>query len=285
MVLPPAEAASLQRDVREGNRHYQRGDYESSREKYTQALTSDPESDIVNFNLGTVLYKEKDYEAAIDHLQKALLTEDDDLKEKTYYNLGNALYQSGAAQTKEDIDQAVSSLEKSLGQYERAMAIDGKDEDAKHNYDFVKKELELLKQQQQQKQDQEKSDESKDPKEQQQNQEEQEEKNAQDQPQQSGQDQEREQKANEQQQGQEEQKQTQEPQSNGEQKSDQGRGQEGKESYNNQQESAGQPQDGQELTPKEAQMTLERYKQTEEPQGLLNVYQRRGNEGPVLKDW
>src|SRR6185503_2099568 len=74
--------------VNAGNRLYERGKYESAIGLYEQDLKKDPESDVVNFNLGTARYKKGDYPQAIAHLQKSLLTDDEKLKEKAHYNLG-----------------------------------------------------------------------------------------------------------------------------------------------------------------------------------------------------
>ena len=65
-----AEAASPRKSVKEGNLYYQQEDYAASRDKYEEALEKDPESDIVNFNLGTALYKEKDYHIQIQVNQR-----------------------------------------------------------------------------------------------------------------------------------------------------------------------------------------------------------------------
>lgn len=255
------EAVSPRRNVKEGNLLYKQGDYAASKEKYSEALEKVPESDIINFNLGTVLYKDEDYEKAIDHLQKSLLSEDDGLKKGAYYNLGNALYKFGVLNEENDISDAISTLEKSLSQYERAMEME-EDDDAKHNYEFVKKELARLqiKQQQQQGQGQQKkSDESKD-------QEGEGDQQQQQRQQQKGDEQQEQGKDQREQQGQDEQPQNQQ------EKEDQGRGQSEEEDYNKQKESGGQPQDAQELTQEEARMLLESYQQAEEPQGLLNVH-------------
>jgi len=274
------EAASPKRSVKEGNLLYQKGDYAASREKYAEALKKIPESDIINFNLGTALYKDEDYEKAADHLQKALLSENDELKKGAYYNLGNALYKSGIMHEEDDISLAISSLEKSLSQYERALAID-KDDDAQHNYEYVKEELKRLKvkqqqqkqQKQQQQQDQGQSDQS-DKSEGQESES--------DQQQQRQQQEDQQQQQDEAQQGQPEQD---EPSQEQQEKSDQDRGQSTKEDYNGQQESGARSQDAQELTQEEARMLLESYQQAEEPQGLLNVFPESKGMRPVLKDW
>ena len=278
-----AEGASPKRDVREGNIRYEQGDYAASREKYLKALEKDPESEIINFNLGTAFYKEEDYDQSVSHLQKVLLSDNEDLKENAHYNLGNVLYQLGMTRVGEDINAAVSSLENSLNQYKSALSINQEDKDAKHNYDYVQKELLRLKEMQKQQQQDQKQ--SKEKNEQQQQQDQQSQKEQQDQ-----QDQQEAQKQQQQGQqgesGEEEQDRSEQGERQGQQeKSDQERGQAGKEDYNKQQETGTQSPDAQELTQKEAQMLLEGYQQTEEPQGMLKVYPRADDMRPVIKDW
>ncbi len=145
--------------VGEGNKLFERGDYGQAAEKYKEALKKDQNSDIINFNLGTALYKNKEYDQAVEQLQRSLLSDDEKLRGKAGYNLGNALYKSGIAREKSDLPKAIQSLEQSLKNYERTLAVDKEDKDARYNYEFVKKELERLKkkqEQQQQKHDQQK---------------------------------------------------------------------------------------------------------------------------------
>ncbi|OGX37140.1 MAG: hypothetical protein A3C36_06755 [Omnitrophica WOR_2 bacterium RIFCSPHIGHO2_02_FULL_52_10] len=246
-----------------------------------EALTKNPESDIINFNLGAALYKEREYDQALDHFQKALLSEDARLKEKAYYNSGNTLYQIGRAKEQAAVEQAVTSLEKSLNQYERALEIDRKDGDTLNNYAFVEKELKRLKemmqnQQQQQKNDQKQdSGDSQDQKQQQGG----EQKPQQDQGQREQQEQSQQQQ-NEQQQGQQE-----HPENKGSQQ-EQSASQSSGERQEQRKDANGQTQaNAQELTQEEAQMLLENYQQTEEPQGLLNLHQKIQDSRPVTKDW
>ena len=129
---------------------YEKGDYDASLKEYQEALDKDPESDVINFDAGTAYYKKEEYKKSIEHLQKALLSEDEGLRQNAYYNLGNALYQLATQAT--NIEDALSSLEQSLMQYESAMNLDDKDHDARYNHEFVKKELKRLKEKQEQQQ-------------------------------------------------------------------------------------------------------------------------------------
>ena len=150
----PSWAALFGGKVGEGNNLFERGDYGQAAEKYKEALKKDENSDIINFNLGTALYKNKEYDQAVTQLQKSLLSDDEKLKGKAGYNLGNAFYKSGISREKSDIKKAIQSLTQSLKSYERTLAIDKDDNDAQFNYEFVKKELERLKKKQEQPQNQ-----------------------------------------------------------------------------------------------------------------------------------
>lgn len=261
-----ALAASPARDIKDGNSLFGEEDYNSSIEKYSQALEKEPESDIINFNIGTAYYKKGDYEKAMMHLQKALLSEDDLFKKNAHYNVGNTFYRLGMWQREDNIDAAISSLKQSLGHFERTLKIDDKDDDAKYNYEFVKKELEkLLKEQQKQKQpkqdskSQEKDDQQQD-------------------------------------QGQSQQSDSQEKQDGGssgepdktdtekDDIDDSGKQEDqGSQKQDSSLSSADIPEG--EMTQKEAEMILKGYQQNEEPKGLLNLMEHNAYESAVIKDW
>jgi len=267
------EAASPKQTIREGNLLYEQGNYIASEKKYKEALEKDTESDIINFNLGAALYKKEEYGKAVDHFQKVYLSEDGQLKQKAYYNSGNALYKIGIFQEHEgSATAAIPPVEQSLKQYERALEIDEDDEDTKYNYAFVQKELkrlqEIQKQEQQQGDQGEDSGPSEGQKQQQQGQQSQ---NSQEQQDSQGQ--------------QQEQGNEQKSQQQGQQDSDQRQGQEGGEKDNNEQNTGVQPQSASELTPREALMLLQKYQQTEEPQQPLNMQPKVNNSSPVLNDW
>jgi len=298
------EAASPKRAIKEGNLLYEQGDYIASEKKYKEALEKDSESDIINFNVGAVLYKKEEYGEAMDHFQKVYLSEDDQLKQKAYYNSGNALYKIGISEERRgSATAAIPHVEQSLKQYDRALGIDEHDEDTKHNYAFVQKELKRLKEiqkQEQQEDDQEEDSEQSEDQEQQQGEQSQ---NSQEQKGQKGQEQQQGQQSqnSQEQQGQEGQEQQQqqgqqqeqgneqEGQQQGQQAEqqdlDQGQGQKDREEGNNQQNTGTQSQSASELTPQEALMLLERYQQSEEPKQPLTMQPKVNNSSPVLNDW
>jgi len=278
------DAASPKQTIKEGNVFYEQGDYIASEKKYKEALKKDAESDIINFNLGAALYKKEEYGEAVDHFQKVYLSEDDQLKQNAYYNSGNALYKLGIAEEHEgSATAAIPPVEQSLKQYERALEIDENDEDTKHNYAFVQKELKRLQEIQKQKKQQGDQGEDSEQSGDQQQQQGQQSQNSQEQQSQEGQEQ-QDSQSQQQEQGNEQENQ-QQGQQEEQQDSSQKQGQKDGEEDNNQQNTGLPPQSASELTPREAQMLLEKYQQTEEPQQMLNMQPKSNYSAPVLNDW
>jgi len=265
--LRPVQAASARESVRQGNRLYGQGEFADSLKKYEEALEKAPESDIVNFNAGTAFYKQKQYDEAIAHFQKTILSDDASLRERAYYNLGNSFYRSGIGKEKTDINAAVASLQGSLRHLASALALDKEDQDAQYNYDFVNKELERLRkeQQKQQRQSQQNQDRQKDEGQQQDSPSGEERPGTKD--------------------GQIEQPRSDVQRSDQEENSPQSGSGEAQEQKPQEKEQPAGSVSGQELTQSEAQRLLQNYQQTEEPQGLLHVFEEKHETGTVIKDW
>lgn len=268
-------AVQAKKEVKRGNLLYNKGQFAEALKKYEEALLDVPESDIVNFNLGAALYKIEDYQAAIGHFEKSLVSEQESLEQKASYNIGNAKYKFGAGFEETDLLKAIGLLKESLRHYECALELVPEDEDTKYNYEFVKKELERLqqkleKQQQEQKQQrQQEKGESEEKKEQRKMTRMQEEQK-------------------EQQERETEQKQSQQP----------GQGKEEKEqaesvSPEQQRETeegqasrqSTQADESEEMSEQEALMLLENYNQEEEPKGLYKEKMPTADLTDVLKDW
>ncbi|MBN1871996.1 MAG: tetratricopeptide repeat protein [Candidatus Omnitrophica bacterium] len=139
-------AGGAKKSVKKGNLLYNKGDYEKALDAYEEALIESPDSDIVNYNIGGALYKNNNYEAAVNHLEKSLVSDSDELQQKASYNLGNAEYKAATQKEGEDLEGAIALMRSALRHYGRAIELDSEDEDAKYNYEFVKKELERLEQ-------------------------------------------------------------------------------------------------------------------------------------------
>ena len=61
--------AWVSRDVNKGNEFYQKNRYEDALKRYEKARDKAPDSDIINYNLGTTQYKLGDYKKAEDSLR------------------------------------------------------------------------------------------------------------------------------------------------------------------------------------------------------------------------
>ena len=251
-------ASRAKKEVKRGNLLYNEGKFEEALKKYEEALKDSPDLDITNFNLGAALYKTGSYQAAATHFEKSLLTEDQSLEQKASYNSGGADYKYGISKEDTDLAGAVDLLKKSLRRYQRAIELGPEDKDAKHNYEFVKKELERLQkklkqqpkeQQKKQKQDSQKQKE----KEQQEKEKEQQEKEK----------------------DEEESSQQPEPEEKEEEKPEQ--------QEEEDQRSGARPRE--EMSEEEAAALLENYRREEEPKGLYKEKIPTRGMPEVLKDW
>ena len=274
--------STAKKEVKRGNLLYNKGEFEEALKKYKQAIADSPDSDIVNFDLGAALYKTQSYQAAAGHFEKSLLTEDQSLEQKASYNTGNAEYKYGISKEDTDLAEAVNLLKQSLHHYQRAIELDPEDKDAKHNYEFVKKELERLqkklKQQQQKQQEQQKQQQQKEEKEKEKRQESKSEKDQQKEEEKKEREKEGE-KSSQQEQDEREQKKEEKPEQP-EPKKDEQPEQQKKEKK----QRAGVEPEG-EMSENEASTLLENYRREEEPKGLYKEKIPTGGMPEVLKDW
>ncbi len=116
------------KQVTEGNKLYAEEKYDEANNKYRDALIENPESSIVNFNIGDVQYKKRNFEEAAKSYEKSTSSEDIIVQSKSYYNIGNTLYKMG-------------KLPESILAYKKALELNPEDEDAKYNLEYVRAKL------------------------------------------------------------------------------------------------------------------------------------------------
>ncbi len=277
--------------VRTGNRQYRKGDYAAALESYQKALEKDPNSDIINFNIGTAMYQQQDYPGAITRLQQALLTEDISLQQKTAYNLGSAFYQQGKTLEQADINGAIDDLERSLSHFQRSIDLDGKDEDAQYNYAFVQRELEQLKQKKEQQQNnscplpkKESSSQDKQQKDEQQSQPQ----DSKEDGQQRGQPQSRDQDQEKEQEGPSASTSSEDQQRSDDQSQNEHRAQSPAQSDSGNHAGEGEQNPSEKLgsmTKKQAEAAIANYQQNEEPRGMFYLLKKPSQDHTVEKDW
>ena len=144
-------AQNPSREVRKGNKQFEKGVYDKAEYEYRRALEIDEKSAPANNNLGSTLYKQKQYEAAESKYQQAL----DGTKTRKsnpsdyWYNLGNTYFQQ-------------QKLKESIEAYKSALRLNPSDADAKHNLMLAQQMQQQQEQQQQQNKDQENKDQDQD---------------------------------------------------------------------------------------------------------------------------
>jgi len=154
----PAQPSS----AKEAQSLFQKGDYLGAAAAYGQAAEANPQDGRFRYNQGESLYRGKDYDAAADAFAKTLSSNDLQLQQQAYYNLGNSHYRLGQADVQQDQKKAQSSWEQAVKDYQNALELNTNDTDAKYNLGVVKAQLEELKKQmEQQKQQQDKKDQDK----------------------------------------------------------------------------------------------------------------------------
>lgn len=121
----------------EGNDAYAKQAYEDAWARYQAAQIEDPAKAEPYYNAANTLYRQGNYQDALEQMQQALAyTNDESLAGRGFFNLGNTAYNL------QDLTTAVDA-------YKQALLRDPNDQDAKHNL-----ELALAQQQQQQSQQQ-----------------------------------------------------------------------------------------------------------------------------------
>ena len=111
--------------------HYRSGEYAAALNLYRDALVDRPDAPELHFNVGDALFKNGDYEKALQEFAQVLEAPGENMRAQAYYNMGNSYFQQQA------FEQAVES-------YKQSLQLDPADEDAKVNLELA---LEQLQQQ------------------------------------------------------------------------------------------------------------------------------------------
>ena len=151
----PLCANSAKKITKRGNKFYREKKFDQALQEYNKAQTILPNSGLINFNMGTAYYRKSNYPKAIAAFTKSLVTRNSKLEEKANYNIANTKYRQGQLKENTDLATAISLYRESLDYYQRAIELNGNDQDAKFNHEFVEKKMKMLmdklKQQQKQK--------------------------------------------------------------------------------------------------------------------------------------
>jgi len=124
--------------IRQGNRFYNKQDYDMSLANYEKALKKSPGNPDASFNLGDAQYRKNDYEKAAASYDDVLQSKaDENTRQSAYYNKGVAMVRQ-------------KKLEESIDAWKNALRLNYADSAARDN--LVKALMEKKKQDQQQQQ-------------------------------------------------------------------------------------------------------------------------------------
>jgi Ca-activated chloride channel family protein len=154
LVFLISSSLSVEGSPQKAKRLYDKGEFEEAGKQYQDAIDEKPEDSRLYYNLGASLFRSADYNEANTALKKALATDDLKLQQNAFYNLGNTHYRMGEDQLETNPEETIKLWNRGLKNYENALNLDTNDEDAKFNYDYLKKRLQELMSQQQQEQEQ-----------------------------------------------------------------------------------------------------------------------------------
>ncbi|MEO6971087.1 MAG: VWA domain-containing protein, partial [Chthoniobacterales bacterium] len=145
-------AASWAQAASDGLELYEQQKFPEAYQHFEKTLQENPgarQSDRIQFDAGAAAYKMKDYNKALQSFSQALLSQNPHLQSESHYNLGNTLYERGAAEKSDE--KKLSNWESALPHYEETLKAEPQNKNAKDNYEYVKKKIEELKKKQEQK--------------------------------------------------------------------------------------------------------------------------------------
>ncbi|MBC8215096.1 MAG: tetratricopeptide repeat protein [Candidatus Marinimicrobia bacterium] len=126
-----------------GLQNYRNQQFDQAR-KYYESVLEKQQNSSASFGLGASAFKQGDIETAIQAFDDVIRSEDNRLKAKSYYNMGNILHQQ-------------QRMDESLTFFKKALQLNPDDNDAKANYELLKYQRQQQEQNQQNQEDQEKS--------------------------------------------------------------------------------------------------------------------------------
>lgn len=119
--------------VEEGNLSFETENLDEALSSYDRALKITNDASAIEYNRANTLIKKGEIEEALKSYEKAASTGDAPLKQRAYYNMGNALYNS-------------QKFKEAAGAYKEALKANPQDKDAKANLEMALKMIQEQKQ-------------------------------------------------------------------------------------------------------------------------------------------
>lgn len=114
----------------QGHLAYNRSDFDQAGKMYTKLLQQNPYSPTANYNMGLVLYAQKNYDASIHSFERAAkqVKGNQVLQEQALFNQGNVYVEQ-------------KKLCEAMTAYSKVLELNPKNDRARHNLEYVKKML------------------------------------------------------------------------------------------------------------------------------------------------
>ncbi|MDO9512888.1 MAG: tetratricopeptide repeat protein [Bacteroidales bacterium] len=140
LIAIPIFAQKENKNIRRGNKLFEKSNYTDAEVKYRKALEQNPFSEKSSFNLGDALYMQKNYEEA--NKQYSALAQnsalDGTLRSASWHNAGNSFLEQ-------------KKYQEAIEAYKNALRINPKDDDTRYNLEYARQML--IKEEQEQKKD------------------------------------------------------------------------------------------------------------------------------------
>ena len=138
-ITPAALAKSVQDLVNQGNRLYDKGNFNEAIKEYDQALIDQPQVLEPKFNQANCYFQLDDLSKAIDlYNEVAAESKDMGLVAIAKYNLGNSYFQRGSKQKDSNLQKALEDLQSSIVYWRSALEIDPENEKAAKNIEVAR---------------------------------------------------------------------------------------------------------------------------------------------------
>jgi Ca-activated chloride channel homolog len=134
-------------DLERGNRLYRAGRYEEAAAVYERIVADGTAAPQVHYNLGTALLALGRFDDAQRHFESALQGVEPELRQRTFYNLGNRFLEEGRAEG--DVQREGALLDAAIEAYRSALRMAPHDVEAKWNLELALREREENEQRQQ----------------------------------------------------------------------------------------------------------------------------------------
>jgi tetratricopeptide (TPR) repeat protein len=116
------------RENSKGNAYYRQRSYSEALEKYVGAQDFKTPRPEISYNIANTLYQQKKYTEALKEYGKSVSSTIPGLDQKIYFNRGNSYYQ-------------MAQYQAAAESYQKALEMDPRDPDAKHNLELALKRL------------------------------------------------------------------------------------------------------------------------------------------------